>query len=79
VITYPVRFAACEDVIVHKMVAARAIDLEDVRHILARNRERIDFDYLRRWLLEFGKLPGYERILTDFEDLRNGRSEAKTD
>jgi len=76
---YPVRFAACEDVIIHKMVAARAIDLEDVRHILAKNKEQIDFDYLRRWLLEFGKLPGYERILADFESLLNERSDSKMD
>ena len=33
-----VRFAACEDVIIHGMVAARPVDQEDVRHMVAKNR-----------------------------------------
>jgi len=66
---YPVKFASCEDVIIHKMIAARAVDLEDVRHMLTKNRERIDLDYLRRTLGEFSNLPEHQRILEDFEDL----------
>ncbi len=31
---YRVKFASPEDVIIHKMIASRAIDLEDVRNIL---------------------------------------------
>jgi predicted nucleotidyltransferase len=68
---YPVRFAACEDVIIHKMIAARAIDLEDVRHMLSRNRGRMDYDYMRRWLSEFSGLPEHEQILKNFEHLLN--------
>lgn len=64
---YPVRFASCEDIIIHKMVAGRAIDLEDVRHILAKNKERLDYDYLRRWFSEFGTLAGHEQIMESFE------------
>jgi len=66
-----VRFATCEDVIIHKMVAARPIDHEDVRHLLAKNRNTIDFDYLKQWLSEFTHLPGHEGILQDFETLWN--------
>ena len=66
---YPVNFASCEDVIVHKMIAARAVDLEDVRHILAKNRDHIDLAYIRRWLSEFSSLPEHERIGEDFERL----------
>lgn len=31
---YPVKFASCEDFIIHKMFAGRAIDDEDVKNIL---------------------------------------------
>ncbi len=65
----PVRFASCEDVIIHKMVAARPVDQEDVRHLLAKNRDALDIEYLRHWLREFSHVPGHERILCDFEVL----------
>lgn len=68
---YPVRFASCEDIIVHKMVAGRAVDIEDVRHLLAKNREQLNYDYLRRWLSEFSAVPEYEQILESFEHLLN--------
>lgn len=66
---YPVRFASCEDLVIHKMVAGRAIDHEDVRDVLARNRESVDLAYLKDWLREFSHLPGHEQILDDFEVL----------
>ena len=65
----PVRFASCEDVIVHKMVAGRPVDQEDVRHLVAKNRESIDIDYLRHWLSEFSQLPEHREILANFEVL----------
>ncbi len=34
---YPAKFASCEDVIVHKMLAARAVDVEDVKNMLIKN------------------------------------------
>jgi predicted nucleotidyltransferase len=49
-----VRFAAVEDVIVHKITAGRPLDLEDVRKILLKNAE-IDVAYVRNWLAEFGR------------------------
>ena len=39
---YPVKFASCEDVIIHKMFAGRAVDTEDVKNILIKNRDSID-------------------------------------
>jgi predicted nucleotidyltransferase len=68
---YPVRFASCEDVIIHKMIAARAIDLEDVRHMLAKNGERLDYEYLRQWLAEFSAIPGCEQVEESFKRLLN--------
>lgn len=66
---YPVRFASCEDLVIHKLVAGRPIDHEDVRDVLAKNRERVDPAYLESWLREFSRLPGHEQILTDFQVL----------
>jgi len=72
---YPVSFASREDVIIHKMFAARAVDLEDVRYILVKGRQRIDLAYIRRWLSEFSSLPEHERISETFERMVEDRSD----
>jgi len=66
---YPVKFASCEDVIIHKMVAARAVDAEDVKSILIKNKDSIDLEYITGWLLEFSKISEHEGILEDFNRL----------
>jgi predicted nucleotidyltransferase len=52
---YPVRFASCEDTIIHKMVAGRSVDEEDVKSILVKHRASLDLKYVERWLSEFGR------------------------
>ncbi|HTU00383.1 MAG TPA: nucleotidyl transferase AbiEii/AbiGii toxin family protein [Candidatus Sulfotelmatobacter sp.] len=52
--TAEVRFASPEDLIVHKIIAARPRDLDDVRSVLARN-PGLDFQYIRQWLREFAQ------------------------
>ena len=47
-----VRFASAEDLIIHKLVAGRARDIEDVAGLLARNPS-LDETYLARWLASF--------------------------
>jgi len=66
---YPVKFASCEDVIIHKMVAGRAIDEEDVESILVKNKTSIDLKYIKKWLSEFGKLAEHQAILKKFSSL----------
>jgi len=66
---YPVKFASCEDVIIHKMVAARAVDAEDVKSILIKNKDSIDLEYITGWLLEFSKISEHEGILEGFNRL----------
>lgn len=61
-----VRFASLEDLIIHKMFAGRAIDLEDVSTLLIQNRGKVDLHYIRRWLREFSKLPGKEKLVSTF-------------
>jgi len=72
---YSVKFASCEDLIIHKMIAGRAIDEEDVKSILARNRDVIDIKYIEQWFLEFVKIPEYEGVLSKFKNLLGKRSE----
>ena len=63
-------FASPEDVVVHKMVAGRPRDLEDVRSILVKN-PGLDLDYIRKWLAEFDAAlsaeytNSFEKILED--------------
>jgi predicted nucleotidyltransferase len=66
---YPVKFASCEDVVIHKMVAGRAIDEEDVRSILVKNKNHIDLKYTKKWLSQFSKISEHEGILEKFKTL----------
>jgi predicted nucleotidyltransferase len=53
-----VRFATVEDLIVHKLVAGRPRDIEDVHGLLLRHPV-LDEAYLERWLRSFwGVVPG---------------------
>ena len=47
-----VKFASPEDLIIHKVIAGRPRDLEDVKSVLIKN-PKIDLTYVRQWLREF--------------------------
>ena len=49
-----VKFASLEDLIIHKIIAGRAIDIEDVRSIILKNPD-YNTKYIKRWLQEFDK------------------------
>jgi len=66
---YPVKFASCEDVIIHKMFAGRAVDEEDVKNILIKNKNSIDVKYIRKWLSEFSRISEHKGILGRFNSL----------
>ena len=66
-----VPFASPEDVVIHKIFAGRARDLEDVAAIL-RNQPALDLAWIRRWLGEFDAgseepvfLPRFEKLLRE--------------
>jgi len=65
----PVRFASVEDVIIHKIVAGRAVDIEDVKSILAKSGRDVDLAYIRKWVTEFAQMPGCEDMSQEFEGL----------
>lgn len=66
---YLVKFASCEDVIIHKMFAGRAVDEEDVKNILIKNRNSVNLKYIKKWLSEFDKIPDQKGVLYRFNKL----------
>lgn len=63
----PVRFASLEDVVIHKVVAGRARDIEDIETILMKN-PGYNEEYIKTWLAEFDRaLEG--KCLRIFEEL----------
>ncbi|HEV8383957.1 MAG TPA: nucleotidyl transferase AbiEii/AbiGii toxin family protein [Candidatus Acidoferrales bacterium] len=69
-----VQYAAVEDVIIHKVVAGRPRDLEDVHSILLKNPQ-VDVAYIRRWLREFDAAQE-EDLSTRFEEVWKARGES---
>lgn len=67
-----VAFASLEDLIIHKVVACRPRDLEDIRVILLKNPE-YDQDYIHSWLAEFDRslsenyLPAFKRLESEVQ------------
>ena len=53
--SYPVKFASAEDLIIHKIFADRAIDLEDAKAVLIRKGKDLDRSYIRKWLRLLGE------------------------
>ncbi len=64
-----VKFASPEDVIIHKIFAGRARDLDDVKSILLKNPS-VDLPYIRKWLSEFDTSLSEKDLLKKFEETR---------
>lgn len=70
-----VRLCTAEDLIVHKALAGRPRDLEDIEGIVARQAEGLDVEYVRRWLTELGRVAEDREIVARFEDIWARRHE----
>ena len=46
-------FVSPEDLVLHKLIAGRAIDIKDARSIFGREKERLDVTYLNKWAKEW--------------------------
>ncbi len=62
------RLIGPEDLIIHKCVAGRPRDIEDVEGILIRQRMQLDLDLVRRWLAEFREVVDSHDPLALFEE-----------
>ena len=67
-----VPFATAEDLILHKLFAARPRDLEDAAGIARRQGDALDWSYITGWARDFSQLEGRERMLDQAERLRHG-------
>jgi len=64
-----VKFASPEDLIIHKVFAGRARDLDDVKSVLLKNLS-LNFSYIKKWLGEFDKSLPKMGLLKKFEEIR---------
>ena len=64
-----VKFASPEDLIIHKVFAGRARDLDDVKSVLLKNFS-LNFSYIKKWLGEFDKSLPKMGLLKKFEEIR---------
>jgi len=69
-----VKFASPEDVIIHKIFAGRARDLDDVKSILLKNPS-VDLPYIETWLADFDKSLSRAELLKKFKKVLNSASE----
>ena len=68
-----VPFATAEDLVIHKLFAARPRDLEDVAGVVRRKGTTLDWDYLCHWAAAFARVPGREAMPEMVEALRRGQ------
>ena len=67
-----IRFAALEDLMIHKIFAGRPRDLEDVR-ILALKNPAVDRAYVEKWLKQFDKAVPKKRFLRTFRKVAGAK------
>lgn len=63
---------SAEDLIIHKAVAGRSQDLNDMRGIIQRQGKKLDVNYIRHWLRFFAEALENEDVLGRFERASKG-------
>ena len=61
---------SAEDLVIHKLVAGRPRDREDVRAILRRGGAKLDMEQVERWLGIFGELMDSDELRRALDELR---------
>src|SRR5712692_5709765 len=65
----PIRVVSAEDLIIHKCIAGRARDVEDVERVLVRQKVKLNLPYIRRWLRAFAPVIEGHDVRALFENL----------
>ena len=60
-------YASPEDIITHKLVAGRPVDIADAKSIL-RVQKSVDREYMRKWLGEYSGIVGRD-LLKNFQEI----------
>ncbi|MDE0422712.1 MAG: DUF6036 family nucleotidyltransferase [Gammaproteobacteria bacterium] len=68
-----VPFATPEDLVLLKLFAGRARDIDDIQSVIDRQGERLDWAYIERWAREFAEIPGREDLPRRVAELRDCR------
>jgi predicted nucleotidyltransferase len=64
---YVMRTCSAEDLIIHKAVAGRPRDHDDIEGVIHRHWRALDVEHIRRWLAVFEELKEDSTLLTTFE------------
>ena len=65
-----VPFASVEDLILLKLIAGRAVDLQDAESVVRRKGSEIDWAYVTEWVNRFGQIEGHESLPGRLRELR---------
>ena len=65
-----VPFASPEDLVLFKLFAGRARDIDDARSVVDRQSAGLDWSYIERWARAFAEIPGREDLPKLVADLR---------
>lgn len=61
------RFCSPEDLIIHKAVAGRPLDVQNIEGVVFRQGDALDAEYIRRWLRDFAATLESPEVLERFE------------
>ncbi len=70
-----VPFATAEDLVIHKLFAGRARDIEDAETVVRRKVAELDWAYLEKWARAFAVVPGREGMPGQIAQLRRDAAE----
>jgi len=65
----PARVCTAEDLVIHKAVADRPRDWQDIEGILMRQRGKLDVAYVRNWLTQFAEALEKPELLARFNEM----------
>jgi hypothetical protein len=67
-----IRTCSAEDLIVMKLFAGRALDVQDAESVVARQKNRLDWAYIEEQLTPLAEIKDDPKVLADFIRLRKG-------